>query len=105
MKPENDPNNFSMALWLVILGMACWGGIVRYLIDMKQGKASWSLLNGLSQVIVSMFAGVLAGLICKSAGLDVYWMSASAGVSGAMGSVAITYFWERFSGAKGNGNQ
>lgn len=105
MNPDNDPNNVAGITWLIMLGMACWGGLVRYLIDIKQGKAKWSVLNGLATVIVSAFAGVIAGFVCLSSGLDLFWMWASAGVSGAMGSVAITFFWERISGIKVNGNQ
>ncbi len=37
------------------------GGLVRYLIDVKQSKATWSLFNALAQMVVSGFTGVIAG--------------------------------------------
>ncbi|HDG0630491.1 phage holin family protein [Serratia marcescens] len=105
MNPDNDPNNIAGVSWLILFGMSCWGGLVRYLIDIKQNKTTWSWINGLAQIVVSGFAGILSGLVSISSGLDPYWTLFCAGISGAMGSVAITYFWERFSGAKSNGNQ
>ncbi len=37
-------------------------------------------------------------------GLSIYMILATAGISGAMGSVALTYFWERLTGFKNAGN-
>ncbi|HHQ9817714.1 hypothetical protein LL331_23270, partial [Escherichia coli] len=33
-------------------------------------------------------------------GFSIYMILATAGISGAMGSVALTYFWERLTGVK-----
>ena len=35
--------------WLVLLIIAGWGGLVRYLIDVKQSKATWSWINALAR--------------------------------------------------------
>ncbi|EMO7792448.1 phage holin family protein [Lelliottia amnigena] len=100
------PDKESMAglSWLVLLGLACWGGLVRYLIDVKNNKATWSWVNALAQIAVSGFTGVIGGLISLEGGLSFYLILAASGVSGAMGSVALTYFWERLTGIK-NANQ
>jgi uncharacterized protein involved in exopolysaccharide biosynthesis len=47
---------------------------------------------------------VIGGLVSVESGLSLYMILAAAGVSGAMGSVALTYFWERLTGMK-NANQ
>lgn len=86
--------------WLVLLALACWGGLVRYLIDVKQNKAAWSWINALAQMAVSGFTGVIGGLVSVESGLSLYMILAAAGVSGAMGSVALTWFWERITGIK-----
>ncbi|HBS5599620.1 TPA: phage holin family protein, partial [Klebsiella pneumoniae] len=83
-----------------LLIIACWGGLVRYLIDVKQSKATWSLINALAQMVVSGFTGVIAGLVSIESGLSIYMILATSGISGAMGSVALTYFWERITGVK-----
>ncbi|MDF3696631.1 phage holin family protein, partial [Enterobacter hormaechei] len=90
--------------WIVVLVLACWGGLVRYLIDVKQNKATWSWINALAQIAVSGFTGVIGGLVSVESGLSLYMILAAAGVSGAMGSAALTYFWERLTGMK-NANQ
>ncbi|MQK75635.1 phage holin family protein, partial [Escherichia coli] len=86
--------------WLIVLALSCWGGLVRYLIDVKQNKATWSWINALAQIVVSGFTGVIGGLVSIEGGLSIYMILATAGISGAMSSVALTYFWERITGVK-----
>ncbi|MGL5968499.1 MAG: phage holin family protein [Kluyvera sp.] len=100
----NDDHKIVGLSWLVLLGIACWGGLVRYLIDVKQNKTTWNWINALAQIAVSGFTGLIGGLISVESGLSLYLILAAAGISGAMGSVALTYFWERLTGMK-NANQ
>lgn len=99
-KRMHDKESIAGMSWLVLLIIACWGGLVRYLIDVKQSKATWSLINALAQMVVSGFTGVIAGLVSIESGLSIYMILATSGISGAMGSVALTYFWERITGVK-----
>ena len=62
-KRMQDKESIAGMSWLVLLIIACWGGLVRYLIDVKQSKATWSLINALAQMVVSGFTGVIAGLV------------------------------------------
>ena len=103
-KRMQDKESIAGLSWIVVLVLACWGGLVRYLIDVKQNKATWSWINALAQIAVSGFTGVIGGLVSVESGLSLYMTLAAAGVSGAMGSVALTYFWERLTGMK-NANQ
>jgi TRAP-type C4-dicarboxylate transport system permease small subunit len=102
-KRMHDKESIAGLSWIVVLVLACWGGLVRYLIDVKQNKATWSWINALAQIAVSGFT-VIGGLVSVESGLSLYMILAAAGVSGAMGSVALTYFWERLTGMK-NANQ
>lgn len=103
-KRMQDKESIAGLSWIVVLVLACWGGLVRYLIDVKQKKATWSWISALAQIAVSGFTGVIGGLVSVESGLSLYMILAAAGVSGAMGSVALTYFWERLTGMK-NANQ
>ena len=103
-KRMQDKESIAGLSWIVVLVLACWGGLVRYLIDVKQNKATWSWINALAQIAVSGFTGVIGGLVSVESGLSLNMILAAAGVSGAMGSVALTYFWERLTGMK-NANQ
>ncbi|WNJ82078.1 phage holin family protein [Cedecea neteri] len=100
----HDKESIAGMSWIVVLVLACWGGLVRYLIDVKQNKATWSWINALAQIAVSGFTGVIGGLVSVESGLSLYMILAASGISGAMGSVALTYFWERLTGIK-NANQ
>jgi hypothetical protein len=100
---DKDPSNIVGLSWLIMLGFSCWGGLVRYLIDVKQNKTNFSWLNAIAQIAVSGFTGVIGGLVSLESGLSFYMILATSGVSGAMGSVALTYFWERITGVKDAG--
>ncbi|XGI77284.1 phage holin family protein [Klebsiella pneumoniae] len=93
-----DKESMAGITWLALLIIAGWGGLVRFLMDVKQGKAKWSWINAFAQIVVSAFTGVIGGLISIEGGLSM--ILATAGISGAMGSVALTYFWERITGVK-----
>lgn len=73
---------------------------MRYVIDLKQSKATWSWVNAILQVVVSGFTGVIGGLVSVESSLSLHMVFAVAGISGSMGSVALTFFWERFAGVK-----
>lgn len=103
-KRMNDDHKIVGLSWLILLGIACWGGLARYLIDVKQNKATWSWINALAQIAVSGFTGLIGGLISVESGLSFHMILVTSGISGAMGSVALTYFWERLTGMK-NANQ
>lgn len=103
-KRMHDKESIAGLSWIVVLVLACWGGLVRYLIDVKQNKATWSWINALAQIAVSGFTGVIGGLVSVESGLSLYMILAASGISGAMGSVALTYFWERLTGMKNASN-
>ena len=103
-KRMHDKESIAGLSWIVVLVLACWGGLVRYLIDVKQNKATWSWINALAQIAVSGFTGVIGGLVSVESGLSLYMTLAAPGTSGAMGSVALTYFWERLTGMKNASN-
>lgn len=103
-KHMHDKESIAGLSWIVVLVLACWGGLVRYLIDVKQNKATWSWINALAQIAVSGFTGVIGGLVSVESGLSFYMILAASGISGAMGSVALTYFWERLTGMKNANN-
>lgn len=99
-KHMQDKESMAGITWLALLIIAGWGGLVRFLMDVKQGKAKWSWINAFAQIVVSAFTGVIGGLISIEGGLSIYMILATAGISGAMGSVVLTYFWERITGVK-----
>jgi hypothetical protein len=100
MKRMQDKESMTWLSWAIVAGIACWGGLVRYLIDIRQSKAVWSWANAIAQVAVSGFTGVIGGLVSVESSLSLHMVFAVAGISGSMGSVALTFFWERITGVK-----
>ncbi|MNH22906.1 hypothetical protein D3C79_827810 [compost metagenome] len=49
---------------------------------------------------MSGFTGVIGGLVSVESSLSLHMVFAVAGISGSMGSVALTFFWERITGVK-----
>ena len=60
-KRMQDKESIAGITWLALLIIAGWGGLVRFLMDVKQGKAKWSWINALAQIVVSGFTGVIGG--------------------------------------------
>lgn len=103
--PNKDPGSYGLLVWVLIAAMSIYGGFVKYIIDTKTNKTAWSWVAAFAQVAVSGFAGLIGGLISIESGLSIYYVLVVAGMSGTMGSVALSFFWERITGMKANANQ
>lgn len=98
--PNKDPSSYGLVVWVLIAAMSIYGGFVKYIIDTKTNKTAWSWVAAFAQVAVSGFAGLIGGLISIESGLSIYYVLVVAGMSGTMGSVALSFFWERITGMK-----
>lgn len=78
-KRMQDKESIAGVSWLIVLALSCWGGLVRYLIDVKQNKATWSWINALAQIAVSGFTGLIGGLISVESGLSLYMILVTSG--------------------------
>lgn len=103
MKRMQDKETMTWLSWVIVAGIACWGGLVKYLVDIKQSKTAWSIGGAISQMIVSAFTGVVGGMIVHENGFSIVMICATSGVSGSIGYVALSYFWERITGVKSAG--
>lgn len=104
MKRMQDKESMTWLSWAIVAGIACWGGLVKYLVDIKQSKVAWSVGGAISQMTISAFAGVIGGMIAYENGFSIIMICATSGMSGSMGYVTLAYFWERITGVK-SGNQ
>ncbi|HFK5734176.1 phage holin family protein [Enterobacter sichuanensis] len=96
--PWKDPSSNPFFSWIYIILFGAWGGLVRYLLDVKSGRTGRDLFSAVAQIIVSGFTGVLSGLMSQSLGSVFHTTLAVSGISGAMGVVALNYYWEKISG-------
>lgn len=105
MKRMQDKETMTWVSWCIVGAIACWGGLVKYLVDIKRNKMAWSFGAAISQMVVSAFTGVIGGMVMHEAGSSIIMICATAGVSGTMGYVALVYFWERITGVKTNADE
>ncbi|MEE4412064.1 MULTISPECIES: phage holin family protein [unclassified Serratia (in: enterobacteria)] len=83
------PEDTQLITWTIIGLVSAWGGLVRYIMDVKNDKAEWRWVGVFFQIVVSGFTGVLGGLLSFEVGSSIYMTCAVAGSFGAMGSSAI----------------
>jgi len=83
------PEDTQLITWTIIGLVSAWGGLVRYIMDVKNDKAEWRWVGVFFQIVVSGFTGVLGGLLSFEVGSSIYMTCAVAGSFGAMGSGAI----------------
>lgn len=90
--------NFSSAsglIWFLVLMFSCWGGVVRYLIDVQRSKRRWSWFGLVMQTTISSFTGMMGGLVAIENGNTVNISFVAAGIAGALGSYVIGFIWRR----------
>lgn len=88
------PEANNVYAWLMIGLFSAWGGVVRYIIDYKNGGEGLTLSGLRNQFIISGFTGVLGGLIGFEGGASYYMTLILSGTSGAMGSFALNVIWK-----------
>lgn len=85
--------------WMIIGGFSAWGGIVRYLMEIRQKQIKWSWFGIGSQIVISVFTGLLGGLLSFESGASRYMSYMIAGLFGSMGSSTLIWLWNRIFGA------
>lgn len=93
--PEKDPANYSLITYAWMIGLAVWGGMVRYFQRINAGHDCfrWFAFGG--EIIASGFFGIITFYLAKSADIDSLVTAAMVGVSGHMG-VTINYYVRQF---------
>lgn len=85
---SNDSIPDQTITWAAMLGMALWGGAVKYYRRVSKGlKHTWLRLVG--ELMTSALAGLGVGVICADSGWTLPWSLAFAGIAGHMGSALI----------------
>lgn len=92
------PSESDALAWMIIGGFSAWGGIVRYLMEIRQKQIQWSWCGITSQVIISVFTGLLGGLLSFESGASRYMSYMIAGLFGSMGSTTLIWLWNRIFG-------
>lgn len=99
--PTKDPNNWESFLrWLPLVVIGLFAGVAKYASDIQAGKLHFSVGLFLCQVLVSMFAGWIGGLLCLSSGLSLELTCVGAGLAGYGGGAVLNAIWRGFFASK-----
>lgn len=84
---ENNPVTWSLATWALGLGMAFAGGIVNFIVRVKEGHARmYNFVELFGEVFISGFVGVGSYMLILSLDKPVGLAAAAAGIGGHMGT-------------------
>jgi hypothetical protein len=103
-----DPNTLNVPIRTAaeVLGMSLLGGLVSWIAKVRSGEPA-SLMRLVGELCTSAFAGWLCYLLCDAMGVNLRLTVCLVGISGHMGTRAITAFeafaerkWNSFAGDK-----
>lgn len=90
-----SPLDYSLSQYGLTLGIALLGGLVSWFAKVKKGEIQmFSISSLIGEMATSAFAGLLCFWICDWAGFSPILTAALVGISGHMGTRAITMFEE-----------
>ena len=88
---HNDPLNHPLKQYAFLLGLAVLGGFVSWYSRVRKGEiAAWNVQHLIGELATSAFAGLIAFWLCEWANLPPVLTAAIVGVSGHMGTKAIS---------------
>ncbi|KLN96189.1 MULTISPECIES: phage holin family protein [Morganellaceae] len=97
---EDEKIKVTATAWGVIFAISLYGGLARYIIENKRNGYRWSWLGAVMQMMVSGFSGIMGGVLSVELNASFYYTVFAAGMCGAMGSLALDFFWAKYSGGR-----
>jgi peptidoglycan/LPS O-acetylase OafA/YrhL len=92
---DKDPLDYPIRQYGFMLGVALLGGLVSWWAKVRKGEArAWHLTGLVGELCTSAFAGLLAFWLCEWAATPPLLTASLVGISGHMGTRAITAFEE-----------
>jgi hypothetical protein len=88
---DKDPSSYPLLTYLWVFGLSIMAGIVSFTRKLRQRRAKvFSVAEFLGEVGASALAGVITFWLCESAEFSQLSTAAFVGISGHMGSRALT---------------
>ena len=92
---EKDPTSYPLLTYAWVLGLSVLGGFVSFINKLKEGKTrAFNIAEFLGEIATSAFTGVITFWLCENAQFSPLITAALVGISGHMGSRAISLFEE-----------
>lgn len=87
------PGNTQAVSWLIVGFFSAWGGLVRYLMDIRPAGQRWCWMAAISQVIISCFTGFLGGFYSYEQHNSVLMTLVIAGICSTLGCSLLRWLW------------
>lgn len=88
---EKDPASYGLITYAWMIGLAVWGGLVRYYQRIKSGKDRFKWFTFAGEIVASGFFGVVTFYLAEAANIDRLVSAAMVGISGHMGACVNFY--------------
>lgn len=86
-----DPLAYPVRQWLLVLGLALFGGLASWIGKVRSGKVAIHNLPSLvGELAIAAFAGLMTFFVCEYMALTPILTAAMVGMSGHMGGRAVT---------------
>lgn len=95
MMTEHLPDAGQSVPWVIIGVFSAWGGVVRYLMDLRDSGTRWRWTAMASRVVISGFTGFLGGLYGYEQHYGPLTALVMAGVSSTLGGSLLRWLWRR----------
>jgi fluoride ion exporter CrcB/FEX len=89
------PDNTQAVSWLIVGFFSAWGGLVRYLMDIRPAGQRWCWMAAISQVTISCFTGFLGGFYGYEQHNSVLMTLVLAGICSTLGGSLLRWLWLR----------
>jgi len=94
--PIKDPTTWSLATWVLAIGMAFAGGFVNWYTKVRQGHTRvFNIVELVGEILISGFVGVAVFMMLASYDQPMGLCAAASGVSGHMGT-RLLFLIEQF---------
>jgi hypothetical protein len=81
--------------WVIVGFFSLWGGLVRYLMDIRPAGTKWCWMAAITQLVISSFTGFLGGFYSYEQHNSVLTTLVFAGVSSTLGGSLLRWIWRR----------
>lgn len=90
------PDGTQSLPWLAVGFFSAWGGLVRYLMDIRHSGTKWCWAAVISQMTISSFTGFLGGFYIYEQNGSNFMALFAAGLSSTLGGTLLRWLWKRF---------
>lgn len=92
---EKDPSSYPLLTYLWVILLSMFGGFVSFMRNLRNGKTRvFNVIEFIGEITSSALAGLITFWLCQASGVSQLMTAVFVGISGHMGSKALSMFEE-----------